>query len=83
MPLRTEEIGGVCVDCIHVAASGRPDYDGYADSGHSERYAQGVQQWGGEPFTDDEYPYFSWTSCQFCGDHLGGDRYTATVLVRA
>lgn len=23
----------------------------------------------------DRYPFFSWSPCQCCGTHLGGDRY--------
>jgi hypothetical protein len=79
--MRTEHIGGVCADCVHVAASGAPTYDGYADTGHGERYGRGVNEWGGEPYSDDTEPYFSWSPCVFCGDPLGGDRYNGTVLV--
>lgn len=79
--MRIEPFCGVCSDCIQVAASGPPTYTGYLDSGHSERYARGVNEWGGEPFTDETEPYFSWSPCNFCGDPLGGDRYDSTVLI--
>lgn len=25
---------------------------------------------------------FSWQPCEFCGDHLGGDRFDAAITVR-
>ena len=72
----------VCGDCLHVAASGAPTYDGYAESGHAEAYAKGLAEWEGEPFCDnDDEGSFSWDACEFCRDHLGGTRYSATMAV--
>ena len=71
----------VCSDCLYVAANGAPTYDGYADSGHARRYAKGLEVWGTEPFSDnDEEGSFSWQSCDFCGDPLGGTRFASTVV---
>lgn len=77
---RTRQELEICGDCLHVAASGAPTYDGYTESGHAERYAQGMEQWHDEPFTSDDESHFSWHACDYCGDTLGGDRYTASVM---
>jgi hypothetical protein len=73
----------VCENCVHVADSGAPTYEGYAESGHPSAYAKGLELWGGEPFFfGGDGGSFSWQSCDFCGDPLGGGRYTATVVTR-
>ena len=77
---RTRQEIQVCADCIHVAASGAPTYEGYTESGHAARYAQGLAQWHDEPFTSDDESSFSMTPCDYCGDTLGGNRFTATVM---
>lgn len=77
---RTRQEIEVCADCIYVSANGAPDYEGYADSGHSERYAEGLKTWGDEPNTDKDECSFSWHACDFCGDKLGGNRYTASLM---
>jgi hypothetical protein len=77
---RTRQEIEVCSDCIYVSANGAPDYEGYADSGHSERYAEGLKNWGDEPNTDNDEPSFSWQACDFCGDKLGGNRFTASLM---
>jgi hypothetical protein len=77
---RTRQELQVCPDCIYVSANGAPDYDGYADSGHAERYAQGLAEWGDEPFSTSEETHFSWQPCDFCGDRLGGDRYESSLM---
>jgi hypothetical protein len=71
----------VCQDCLYVGANGAPDYEIYTSTGHFYRYVQGLEKWGSEPIsTDDTEGHFSWQSCDFCGDSLGGTRYTASVL---
>lgn len=71
----------VCPDCIFVSANGEPDYEGYVESGHAARYAQGLKQWGDEPNTiDDSDPSFSKHACDFCGDKLAGNRFTASLM---
>lgn len=78
---RTRQDIEVCPDCIFVSANGAPDYEGYVESGHAARYAQGLKQWGDEPNTiDDSEPSFSWQACDFCGDTLGGDRFKASLM---
>ena len=69
----------ICSDCLYVSANGTPDYDGYGVSGHAGRYALAVKLHGGEPLSDDYDASFSWNSCDFCGDFLGGARFTANV----
>ena len=71
----------VCSDCLQVASSGAPTYDGYSESGHPSAYAKALERWGQEPFSDnDDEGSFSWDSCDFCGDPLGGQRFTASVV---
>lgn len=77
---RTRQEIEVCADCLYVSANGAPDYEGYADSGHAERYAKGLAQWGDEPYSTQEETHFSWQACEFCGDTFGGDRYDATIM---
>jgi hypothetical protein len=79
---RTRQEIEVCQDCIYVSANGKPDYEGYADSGHFERYTEGLKNWGDEPNTVQDYEdiSFSWQACDFCGDKLGGNRYTASLM---
>ena len=84
----TRHIIQVCGDCLHVSHSGPPDYEGYADTGHAERYAAAVARVGDEPTArvvgDTELkPSFSWSPCDFCDDTLGGERYECVVSERA
>lgn len=83
----------VCVDCLFTAANGAPDYDGYGETGHAERYRAATVRHGRElvaacPETDHGDPdtgeqchggWFSWSPCEWCGDTLGGGRYCAAV----
>ena len=78
---RTRQEIEVCEDCLYVAANGAPTYDGYAESGHATAYAKGLEEWGDEPWqVEGGEGSFSWRSCDFCGDHLGGTRYTASLM---
>lgn len=78
----------VCGDCLHTAANGAPDYDGYADTRHAARYAAAARHFGGElvpdidPDTGEIHAGFSRSACEWCGDTFGGDRYAATVHYR-
>ena len=77
----------VCGDCLHTAANGAPNWDGYADTGHAARYAAAVNLNGGElvpdidPDTGEIDCGFSRSACDWCGDTFGGDRYAAAVHV--
>lgn len=77
---RTRQELEVCQDCIYVSANGTPNYEGYTESGHAKRYAEGVKHYGDEPISTQEEPSFSWQACDFCGDTLGGHRFTASVM---
>lgn len=76
----------VCADCLHTAANGAPDWDGYADTGHAARYAAAAEKCAGELVVDcDEetgeiHAGFSRSACDWCGDTLAGDRFSAAVL---
>lgn len=64
----------ICVDCAMVHAnadwSGVPDESVAAIEAGLERF----------PFLAVGEPHgFSWSSCDACGSHLGGDRFTACV----
>ena len=89
----------VCSDCLYTAANGAPDWEGYGESGHAERYAQATERHGvglvAECSRDDHATDwqeadrecrgggFSWHPCEWCGDTLGGDRFCASVEVTA
>jgi hypothetical protein len=77
---RTRQDLDICHDCVHVSASGAPDYDGYIESGHAERYAQAVKQYGDEPCYLGAEPSFVKVPCDFCGDTFAGSRYSASVM---
>lgn len=79
---RTRQEIEVCSDCLQVSYSGSPTYDGYAESKHSERYAQGLKEWGDEPIltNPEDEGSFSWSPCDFCGESLGGTRFTCSVM---
>jgi hypothetical protein len=70
----------ICADCLHVSASGAPDYEGYAASGHAERYAEGLARWNDEPCSTDSAGSFSRQACDYCGDIDAGDRFSASVM---
>ena len=84
----------VCADCLFTAANGAPDYDGYGEKGHAERYAAATVAHGGElvaacstaghgdPDTGESCSgsSFSWQPCEWCGETLGGDRFCASIL---
>jgi hypothetical protein len=85
---RTRQDLDICQDCVHVSANGSPtswatgspDYDGYIESGHAERYAQAVKQYGDEPCYLGTEPSFVRVPCDFCGDAFAGARYSASVM---
>jgi hypothetical protein len=82
---RTRQELEVCEDCIYMSYNGEPNYEGYAISGHSLRYAHAVREYGDEPNTGDvantqQEPSFSHHACDFCGDSLSGSRYTASIM---
>jgi hypothetical protein len=79
---RTRQEIEICSDCLQVSCSGAPTYEGYADSGHSSAYAAGLAVWGDEPYpmNDEDEGSFSWNSCDFCGEPLGGQRFTASLM---
>lgn len=66
----------LCVDCVFADAYGE-DAEGV-----SEDYTGFLPEWDGwlfGPVVTDESneptePYFSWSPCDGCGSHLGGDR---------
>ena len=80
---RTRQEIEICQDCLYVSANGMPK-DGDVLTPeiklHAERYAEGLKQYGDEPYSDQDEPSFSWQACDFCGDKLGGNRYTASVM---
>lgn len=83
----------VCADCLYTAANGAPDWDGYGETGHAERYRAATVAHGGElvaecstaghgdPDTGEPCSgsSFSWQPCEWCGDTLGGDRFCASI----
>ena len=77
---RTRQELEICQDCVFTSENGSPDYVGYVESGHAERYAQAVKHFGDEPVTTNGEEHFSRHSCDFCGDSLGGSRYVASVM---
>jgi len=80
---RTRQEIEICQDCLYVSANGMPkDGDILTPETklHAERYAESLKQWGDEPYSDQDEPSFSWQACDFCGETLGGNRYTASVM---
>ena len=78
---RTRQELDICADCLHVSHSGAPDYDGYTESGHGERYAEAVKEWGDFPIVyDDTESFFSKWPCEFCGDPLAGGRFVSSLM---
>lgn len=74
---RTRQELEICADCLHMSANGVAYF---SNAGHAERYAQGLAQWGDEPCSTDDESSFSMNPCDYCGDTLGGDRYTVSVM---
>ena len=74
----------VCSDCAQMSANG--PHGAEFGEGFTERYAAAVQRFGDEPVLthnpEDEGDgyWFSWSPCGFCGDPLGGNRLSATLL---
>lgn len=85
---RTRQELEICQDCVHVSANGSPtswatgspDYDGYTESGHAQRYARGVTAYGDEPCYLGEEEWFGKYPCDFCGGTLAGARFSASVM---
>lgn len=73
----------LCVDCVWVDANG---YDAEAVAYDWPGFDDRWQGWGFAPQTErhgDQHeikePHFSWSPCDGCGSHLGGDRYDYTA----
>jgi hypothetical protein len=72
----------VCMDCVYIIANGETgdgfDYDAWATgveqewpAGDGWRLGYG---WSEDPEAESTDTWFSWSSCDGCGSHLGGDR---------
>jgi hypothetical protein len=77
---RTRQEIEICEDCLFMSANGSPNYEGYAETNHAERYSKAVEIFGDEPCSISEESSFSRNPCEFCGDTLGGSRVTASVM---
>lgn len=72
----------VCTDCMLMAANGEADPDldfEMWQSAVNKLWPPDKYGWlsiGGE---DEDYG-FSWSSCDYCGSNLGGDRFTGYVF---
>lgn len=65
-----------CVDCLMLAVNGEE-----ANAEHTEAYRKGTQGLGDPCMKDDEDEgSFSWSPCQICGSHLGGQRFDVIWL---
>lgn len=76
----------VCVDCAMLIASG--DWDGFGDDrDRISEVLRSFDRYKGWGLTahwsdgDEVEPWFSWRSCDLCGDRNGGDRLLAHYLV--
>lgn len=65
----------ICVDCAMAHANG--DFTGM-DEATEQRVKAGMERTGYLSVGDDDG--FSWSRCDGCLSHLGGDRYTAYGL---
>lgn len=78
--------GAVCVDCLMVIANA--DASGIADYAEwSRMVARADATDGGKydvvPACDDDCEgYFSWSSCDYCGSSLGGERHPIAFIPR-
>lgn len=69
----------VCSDCLMIAANGTlGDEDQRADQAHADKIET---EWSGWLMVaGDGEGWFSWHPCGGCGSHLGGNRYSATMM---
>ncbi len=73
----------ICQDCLMASANGLNDpYSEFTEE-FRVRYIHAKQaNYYEEPIpSSDDEGHFSWSSCEFCGDKLGGMRYTAQIAV--
>jgi hypothetical protein len=66
----------LCVDCVTADANGTDDLVESQWTGFLDDW----QDWVFGPILTDEQnepnePHFSWSPCDGCGSHLGGDRF--------
>lgn len=69
----------ICSDCAMMSANGL--YGWEYDQKWLEAYETAYKEYG-EPVLncgDDCGTSFSWSSCDFCGSELGGDRHPAVI----
>lgn len=64
-----------CVCCAMIASIGECGCDSH------EHEPLGLLAPGETLAVGDEWPSFSWRSCDTCGDRLGGDRYDGVLVV--
>lgn len=71
----------ICVDCMVSMANGEPhpNEEDFENVAGSPAYKGNVIV-NGDDGEDGEGYGFSWTPCEMCGSHLGGDRYQAVVF---
>jgi hypothetical protein len=74
----------VCVVCIHLLCNG--EYNDGTDA--AERASEGMTRiWGDDvkhltpAGSEDGEPYFSWCSCDGCGDTDGGERHLVYAMI--
>lgn len=71
----------ICVDCMLDLANGECGNED--EHGCNER--SDWPDWSGYHIAlgDLDDRWFSWSSCDMCNSHLGGDRYEATAFTRS
>lgn len=67
----------ICTDCLIWQANG--DDSGFSEAPEAELHNHAVRT---APFVivDGEGLGFSWSSCDVCGENLGGDRFRAFTI---
>ncbi len=70
----------ICVDCY---MTGHGVFEGEGDT-NELGYRFMSYLWHVDSYTDisgdNSEPHFSWSMCQGCHSHLGGDRFTVDVI---
>ena len=71
----------ICTDCHMYSHYGDDSFSDYVTPEMASDIRQGFDELGNVHVADHhEEAHFSWSPCDICGSHLGGDRHDVDII---
>lgn len=78
-----QDIGefAICTDCFMWCHGYSPEENTAERVAEIERGFRLNQVVSTDPYSENGEPHFSWSPCEVCESHLGGDRYDVALFI--